>query len=317
MAYVAKRILTMIPVLIFLSIMVFSLIHLIPGDPAEIILGQDATPQALAALRAQMGLNRPLPMQYFHWLGNILHGNLGYSLLDHTPVSTLIMQRLPVTVELAIGTVIVAFLIAFPLGILAAVKRDKWEDFTALFASTVGLSVPPFWIGILFLLFFTVKIHLFPSSGYVPIWKNFDQNMSVMILPMVATGIREAAVLLRMLRSTLLDVIDQDFVRTARAKGLRGFGVIMRHALKNALIPVITTGGLQIAGLLGGLVITEQIFSLPGFGTLLVQSVFSRDYTTVQACALIAALLVVIVNLLVDLVYGLVDPRIRVNGGRS
>ena len=317
MAYVAKRILTMIPVLIFLSIMVFSLIHLIPGDPAEIILGQDATPQALAALRAQMGLNRPLPMQYFHWLGNLLHGNLGYSLLDHTPVSTLIMQRLPVTVELAIGTVIVAFLIAFPLGILAAVKRDKWEDFTALFASTVGLSVPPFWIGILFLLFFTVKIHLFPSSGYVPIWKNFDQNMSVMILPMVATGIREAAVLLRMLRSTLLDVIDQDFVRTARAKGLRGFGVIMRHALKNALIPVITTGGLQIAGLLGGLVITEQIFSLPGFGTLLIQSVFSRDYTTVQACALIAALLVVIVNLLVDLVYGLVDPRIRVNGGRS
>ncbi|QSO47846.1 ABC transporter permease [Alicyclobacillus mengziensis] len=317
MAYVAKRILTMIPVLIFLSIMVFSLIHLIPGDPAEIILGQDATPQALAALRAQMGLNRPLPMQYFHWLGNLLHGNLGYSLLDHTPVSTLIMQRLPVTVELAIGTVIVAFLIAFPLGILAAVKRDKWEDFTALFASTVGLSVPPFWIGILFLLFFTVKIHLFPSSGYVPIWRNFGQNMSVMILPMVATGIREAAVLLRMLRSTLLDVIDQDFVRTARAKGLRGFGVIVRHALKNALIPVITTGGLQIAGLLGGLVITEQIFSLPGFGTLLIQSVFSRDYTTVQACALIAALLVVIVNLLVDLVYGLVDPRIRVNGGRS
>lgn len=317
MAYVAKRILTMIPVLIFLSIMVFSLIHLIPGDPAEIVLGQDATPQALAALRAQMGLNRPLPIQYFHWVGNLLHGNLGFSLLDHTPVSTLIMQRLPVTVELAVGTVIVAFLIAFPLGILAAVKRDKWEDFTALFASTIGLSVPPFWIGILFLLFFTVKIHLFPSSGYVPIWRNFGQNMSVMILPMIATGIREAAVLLRMLRSTLLDVIDQDFVRTARAKGLRGFGVIVRHALKNALIPVITTGGLQIAGLLGGLVITEQIFSLPGFGSLLVQSVFSRDYTTVQACALIAALLVVIVNLLVDLVYGLVDPRIRVNGGRS
>ncbi|QSO50699.1 ABC transporter permease [Alicyclobacillus curvatus] len=317
MAYVAKRILTMIPVLLFLSIMVFSLIHLIPGDPAQIVLGQDATPQSLAALRAQMGLNQPLPMQYFTWVGKLLHGNLGNSLLDHTPVSTLIKQRLPVTVELAFGTVIVAFLIAFPLGILAAVKRDKWEDFTTLFASTVGLSVPPFWIGILFLLFFTVKIHLFPSSGYVPIWDNFGKNLSVMILPMVATGIREAAVLLRMLRSTLLDVIDQDFVRTARAKGLRGWSVIVRHALKNALIPVITTGGLQIAGLLGGLVITEQIFSLPGFGSLLVQSVFSRDYTTVQACALIAALLVVIVNLLVDLVYGLIDPRIRVNRGRS
>ncbi|KPV44586.1 ABC transporter permease [Alicyclobacillus ferrooxydans] len=317
MAYVAKRIIIMIPVLFFLSVMVFSLIHLIPGDPAQIILGQDATPQSLAALRAQLGLNQPLPMQYIHWLGMILQGNLGYSLLDHTPVSTLIMQRLPVTVELAIGTVIVAFLISFPLGILAAVKRDKWEDFTALIASTIGLSVPPFWIGILFLLFFTVKIHLFPSSGYVPIWKNPGQNLSVMILPMVATGIREAAVLLRMLRSSLLDVIDHDFVRTARAKGLRGWTVIVRHALKNAMIPVITTGGLQIAGLLGGLVITEEIFSLPGFGSLLVNSVFSRDYTTVQACALIAALLVVVVNLLVDLVYGLMDPRIRLQRGKS
>lgn len=317
MAYVAKRVMTMIPVLIFLSIMVFSLIHLIPGDPAEIVLGQDATPQALTALRAQLGLNQSLPAQYFHWMGSLLQGNLGNSLLDHTPVRTLIMQRLPVTIELAVGTVIVAFLIAFPLGILAAVKRDKWEDFTALFASTVGLSVPPFWIGILFLLFFTVRIHLFHSSGYVPIWVNPGENLSVMFLPMVATGIREAAVLLRMLRSSLLDVIDHDFIRTARAKGLRGWAVIVRHALKNALIPVITTGGLQIAGLLGGLVITEQIFSLPGFGTLLVSSVFSRDYTTVQGCALIAALLVVVVNLLVDLFYGVVDPRIRVQRGRS
>lgn len=317
MAYIGKRIVTMIPVLIFLSIMVFSLIHLIPGDPAQIVLGQDATPQSLAALRAQMGLNHSLPVQYFDWVGKLLHGNLGNSLLDHTPVNLLIRQRLPVTVELAIGTVIVALLIAFPLGILAAVKRDKWEDLTALFTSTIGLSVPPFWIGLLFLLFFTVKIHLFPSSGYVPIWKNAGQNLSIMILPMVATGIREAAVLLRMLRSTLLDVIDQDFVRTARAKGLRGWGVIVRHALKNALIPVITTGGLQIAGLLGGLVITEQIFSLPGFGTLLVNAVFSRDYTTVQACALVAALLVVVVNLVIDLVYGLIDPRIRLERGRS
>ncbi|MCL6454328.1 MAG: ABC transporter permease [Alicyclobacillus sp.] len=317
MAYVGKRLLTMIPVLIFLSIMVFSLIHLIPGDPAQVILGQDATPQALAALRAQLGLNHSVPVQYFDWMGRLFHGNLGNSLLDNEPVSKLIGQRLPVTVELAVGTVIVALLIAFPLGVLAAVYRGRWADFTALFVSTIGLSVPPFWIGLLFLVWFTVKAHIFPSSGYVPIFQNFGQNLSVMFLPMVATGIREAAVLLRMLRSSLLDVLDQDFVRTARAKGLRGWGVIVGHALRNALIPVITTGGLQIAGLLGGLVITEQIFTLPGFGSLLVQSVYSRDYPTVQACALIAALLVVVVNLLVDLVYGLTDPRIRVQRGRA
>lgn len=316
-AYIVKRLVTMIPVLFFLSVIVFLLIHLIPGDPAEVILGQDATPQALEALRAQMGLNMSIPAQYLHYMGNLFQGNLGNSLLDHEAVSKLIAQRLPVTVELAVGTVIVSLLIAFPLGILAAVYRGKWEDTTALFASTIGLSVPPFWIGLLFLLFFTVKIHLFPSSGYVPIWQNFGQNISSMVLPIVATGIREAAVLLRMLRSSLLEILDQDFVRTARAKGLRGWAVIVRHALKNALIPVITTAGLQIAGLLGGLVITESIFTLPGFGSLLVSSVFSRDYPTVQGCALVVALIVLVVNLAVDLFYGLADPRIRVSGGRS
>jgi len=317
MAYVVKRLVTMIPVLIFLSIMVFSLIHLIPGDPAQIVLGQDATPQSLAALRAQLGLNHSIPVQYFDWMGRLFHGNLGNSLLDHEAVSKLIGQRLPVTIELAVGTILVALIIAFPLGILAAVYKGKWADGVAMFVSTVGLSLPAFWIGLLFLILFTVKIHLFQSSGYVPLFQNFRQNLSVMILPMVATGIREAAVLLRMLRSSLLDVIDQDFIRTARAKGLQGWVIVLKHALKNALIPVITTGGLQIAGLLGGLVITEQIFTLPGFGSLLIQSVFSRDYPTVQAAALIAALLVVVVNLLVDLVYGLVDPRLRVQGGKS
>ena len=317
MAYVLRRIVTMIPVLIFLSIMVFLLIHLIPGDPAQTILGQSATPQAIAALRAQMGLNLPLPLQYAHWVGHLVQGNLGNSLLDNEPVVHLIGQRLPVTVELAIGTIIIALLIAFPLGILAAVYRGKVADFVAMFASTIGLAVPPFWIGLIFLLVFTVHIHLFPSSGYVPLSQNIGQNLASMILPMVATGIREAAVLLRMLRSSLLDVIDQDFVRTARAKGLHGYAIIVHHALKNALIPVITTGGLQIAGLLGGLVITEQIFTLPGFGSLLVQSVFSRDYTTVQGAAMVVALLVVFVNLAVDLVYGVVDPRIRVQGGKA
>ncbi|MDP9729478.1 ABC transporter permease [Alicyclobacillus tolerans] len=316
MAYIVRRVLTAIPVLWIVSIIVFLLIHLIPGNPAQVILGQDATPTAIAALTAQLGLNKPLPIQYIQWLGQVLQGNLGKSLLDGESVNHLIMQRLPVTVELAVCTILVALLIAFPMGILAAVFRGKWLDVTALFSATVGIAVPPFWIGILFLLLFTVRVHWFPSSGYVPIWQNPLQNLQSMVLPAVATGIREAAVLMRMLRGALLDVLDMDFIRTARAKGMSGYGVIIHHALKNALIPVITTGGLQIAGLLGGLVITETIFSLPGFGSLLVQSVFSRDYTTVQGTALIAAVAVVLVNLVVDVLYSVVDPRIQL-GGRS
>jgi len=311
MAYVLKRLITMVPVLFFLSVLVFGLLHLIPGDPAQVILGQDATPASLLALRHQLGLDQPILFQYWTWLVHTLQGNLGTSLQDGESVTTLIGQRLPVTLELAIGTMVLAVLIAFPLGILAAVYRGKFADSVAMFSSSIGLAVPPFWLGILLLLLLTVRIHLFPSSGYVPIWQNPMQNLSAMALPIAATAVREAAVLTRMLRSSLLDVLGQDFVRTARAKGLAGWGVIVRHALKNALIPVLTTGGLQVAGLLGGLVITETIFSLPGFGSLLVQSVLSRDYTTVQGAALVAALAVVIVNLLVDLTYGLIDPRMR------
>lgn len=311
MAYVIKRIMTMVPVLLIVSILVFSLIHMIPGDPAQVILGQDATRASLQALRIQLGLNHPIPIQYLDWLRHVLTGNLGTSLVDGESVSHLIAQRLPVTFELALGSFAVAVLIAVPFGIVAAVYRGRWADAAALFASSVGLSVPPFWVGIMLLLAFTVRLHWFPSSGYVPIWQNVGQNLLSMVLPVLATGIREAAVLMRMLRSSLVDVLGQDYIRTAQAKGILGWGVVMRHALKNALIPVVTTGGLQVAGLLGGLVITETIFSLPGFGNLLVQSVFSRDYTTVQGAALVVAILVVSVNLAVDLIYSLIDPRIQ------
>jgi peptide/nickel transport system permease protein len=316
-AYIIKRLVIMIPVLFILSLLVFSLIHLIPGDPAQVILGQDTSPSALAALRHQLGLDQPMAMQYIHWLGRALHGNLGLSLTNGEAVTTLIAQRFPVTIELAVGTIVFALIIAFPLGILAAVYRGKWADAASLFSSSIGLAVPPFWLGIVLLIVFTVRVQWFPSSGYVPIWQNPEQNLRVMLLPMIATGFREAAVLMRMLRSSLLDVLDADFIRTARAKGLRGTAIVVHHALKNALVPVITTGGLQIAGLLGGLVITEQIFTLPGIGSLLVQSVFSRDYTTVQGTALVVALVVVVVNLAVDLVYGLVDPRIRLEKGEA
>ncbi|QQE79359.1 ABC transporter permease [Alicyclobacillus sp. SO9] len=315
MNYVAKRLITVIPVLFILSILVFGLIHLIPGGPAQAVLGQEATPSALAALRAQLGLNQPVPIQYTTWLWHALHGNLGTSLVNGEPVTLLIMQRLPETLELAIGTIVVAVLVSFPFGIMAAVYRGKWADTAALFASTIGIAVPPFWLGLVLLILFTVKWHLFPSSGYVPIWDNVGQNLRVMLLPIVATGVREAGVLMRMLRSSLLDILDADFIRTARAKGLRGWAVIVGHALQNALIPVITTGGLEIAALLGGLVITEQMFSLPGFGTLLIQSIFSRDYTTVQGAALFVAVGVVLVNVVVDIFYGIADPRMRLGKG--
>ena len=315
LAFVLRRILLTIPVLLLISIMVFSLLHLIPGDPARVILGQDATPGALLALREQLGLTKPLWEQYFSWLFNVLRGNLGNSLQSGLPVALLIEQRLPVTVELAIGTILLAGLIAIPLGILAAVYRGRIADLSAVFSASIGLSIPPFWLGIMLLLLFTVRVHLFPSSGYVPIWQNVGQNLQSMVLPIVATGVREAAVLLRMMRASLVEVLDAEFVRTARAKGLHGWTIVVRHAVRNALIPVLTQSGLQIAGLLGGLVITETIFSLPGFGSLLVTSIFSRDYTIIQGSALVVALLVVGVNLITDICYGLIDPRIRFSRG--
>ncbi|MCY0900801.1 MAG: ABC transporter permease [Firmicutes bacterium] len=315
MTFITRRILLTIPVLFLISVIVFSLLHLIPGDPARVILGQDATPAALQALRVQLGLTRPLWLQYVLWIGGVFHGNLGNSLQTGLPVAMLIGQALPVTVELAIGTIIVSGLIAIPLGIYAAVHKGRLADLITVFGASIGLSIPPFWLGIMLLLLFTVHFHLFPSSGFVPFFQNPIQNLQSMFLPVVATAVREAAVLLRMMRASLVEVLGADFIRTARAKGIVWRVVVVRHAVRNALVPVLTQSGLQVAGLLGGLVITETIFSLPGFGSLLVNSIFSRDYTIIQGSALVAALLVVGVNLVTDLCYGLIDPRIRMGKG--
>ncbi|MCY0877311.1 MAG: ABC transporter permease [Firmicutes bacterium] len=310
-----RRILLTLPVLFLISVIVFSLLHLIPGDPARVILGQDATPRALEALRVQLGLTKPLWVQYLQWMGNVLHGNLGRSLQNGLPVSLLIGQALPVTIELAVGTILVSGLIAIPLGIYAATHRGRLADLITVFGASIGLSIPPFWLGIMLLLLFSVNLHIFPSSGFVPFGQNPLQNLQAMCLPVLATAVREAAVLLRMMRSSLVEVLDADYIRTARAKGLIWRIVVIRHAVRNALVPVLTQSGLQIAGLLGGLVITETIFSLPGFGSLLVNSIFSRDYTVIQGGALVVAVLVVGVNLLTDLCYGLLDPRIRMDKG--
>jgi peptide/nickel transport system permease protein len=315
MKYLLRRLLLAIPVILLVTIMVFSLMHLIPGDPATVILGQEATPEAIAAMRAELGLDKPIVVQYLTWLVGVLHGDLGRSLVDHTPVAKLIAQRLPATLELTFGTFLVALLIALPAGIFSAARKGTWVDYASTSFALGGMSIPHFWLGMMFIVLFAVKLGWLPASGYVPFVDNPSDNMKAMIMPMVATGLREAAILMRMVRSSLLDVMDADYIRTAYSKGLKEKAVILRHALKNALVPVLTSSGLMIAGLLGGLVITESIFSIPGYGKLIVDSIYTRDFVTVQGAILVSALLVVVVNLVVDILYTVIDPRIKVGKG--
>ncbi|MDP9311059.1 MAG: ABC transporter permease [Chloroflexota bacterium] len=315
MAFILRRLVLSIPILLLVSIMVFSLIHLIPGDPVTVILGTEATPEVEAALRRELGLDRPLVVQYLGWLGNVLRGNLGRSLSDRTLVSEQIMQRLPVTIELAFGSFLVGLLIAIPAGLLSATRRGSAVDYSSTMFALGGMSLPSFWLAMMFIILFSVKLQWLPASGYVPFTENPRANLTAMLMPMVATGIRESAVLMRMLRSSMLEVLHSDYVRTAHGKGLTERVVVMRHALRNALVPVITSSGLIVAGLLGGLVITETIFSIPGFGRLIVEAIFERDFVTVQGAILVSALLVVLVNLVVDILLALIDPRIKTGKG--
>ncbi len=315
MAYVIRRLILSIPILLLVTVMVFLLIQLIPGDIATVILGQEATPESKAALRRDLGLDRPPLIQYFSWLGDVVRGDLGNSLAYQTPVLDLIWGRIGVTIELTIGAFLIAVLIAFPAGILSATRRGGIADYVSTFFALAGMSIPSFFLALMLIIIVSVKLGWLPASGYVPFSEDPIGNLKVMILPMLATGIRESAVLMRMLRSSLLEVLSSDYVRTARAKGLQGQIVVWRHALRNALIPVLTSSGLLIAGLLGGLVITETIFNIPGFGSLVVEAVFRRDFITVQGAVLVYALLVVGVNLIVDMLYAVVDPRIKLARG--
>ena len=309
--FLARRLLFTIPVILLVTIMAFSLMHLIPGDPATVILGQEATPEAIAAMRHELGLDKPIVVQYLTWLWGVLHGDLGRSLVDRTPVAHLIMQRLSVSLELTIGTFAVAILIALPTGIISAARKGTIIDYFCTGFALGGMSIPHFWLGMMFIVLFAVKLKWLPASGYVPFTQDPVANLSAMIMPMVATGLREAAVLMRMVRGSLLEVMDADYIRTAYSKGLTEKTVLLHHALRNALVPVITSSGLMIAGLLGGLVITENIFSIPGYGKLIVESIYTRDFVTVQGAILVSALLVVVVNLFVDILYTVIDPRIK------
>jgi peptide/nickel transport system permease protein len=313
-AYLIRRLLLTLPVLFVVSVVCFSLINLIPGDPATVIMGPEASEQAKDAMRERLGLNEPILAQYVDWLGNVLRGDLGESLRDETPVSQLILQRLPVTLELALGTFAVSLTISIVVGILSASNRGTWIDYISTGFALGGISIPHFWMGLMFILIFAVSLGWLPASGYVPFFQDPIANLTAMILPVIATGLRESAELTRMLRSSLLEELGSDYVRTAFSKGLTRRVVVIRHAVRNALIPFVTAGGLQIAGLLGGLVVTETVFQLPGLGRLVVDSILQRDFTVVQGAVLVIVTIVVLVNVLVDLLYAIIDPRIALRG---
>ena len=313
--FIVKRFLTAIPTLIIVTLMVFGIQRLLPGDPALIIAGEQRDPEVIAFIRERYRLDDPLPVQYVAWLGQVLRGDLGQSIRTNQPVTQLIWQKLPVTVELALLSMLVALLIALPVGILSAVRKNTAVDYIGTFFALSGLSLPNFWLGIMLILLFSVQWQLLPASGYVEFGSDPLGNLQRMIMPAFVLGTGLAAVLMRQLRSSMLDVLKQDYVRTAQAKGLLKRRVVLRHALRNALIPVITIFGLQMGALLSGAVLTEQVFTIPGFGKLVVDAVFNRDYAVVQGVVLFTSAAYIFINLLVDVAYALVNPRIQI--GRS
>ena len=309
--YLSSRLASILPTLFFVTILIFGLQQLLPGDAAMILAGEDQDPNVVAYLRQKMHLDEPLPLQYLHWLGNVLQGDLGESLRVQKPVVELILEKLPVTVQLASMAIVIAILIGVPAGIVSAVKKDTLWDYAANAFALWGLSTPNFWLGILMILLFAVQLGWLPASGYVSPFEDLKANLAAMIMPAFVLGNSFAAVLMRHTRSAMLQVLSADYVRTARAKGLSERVVILKHALRNALIPVITLGALGFGELLGGTVLTETVFTIPGFGKLVVDAVFNRDYAVVQGVVLVTATAYIVLNLLADLAYFLVNPRMR------
>jgi peptide/nickel transport system permease protein len=310
--WLLKRIGQVVPTLFILSILIFGLQQLMPGDPALILAGEErGDPQVLAQIRAELRLDRPIYEQYLYWIGNVLTGDFGFSWRIRMPVSQLILDKLPVTAQLAAMSFIIAVLIGVPAGILSAVKRDQPADWVANGVALFGISTPNFWLGIMMILFFSVELGWLPPSGYVPLTEDFWQSIATTIMPAFVLGTGVASVLMRHTRAAMLTALSQDYVRTARAKGLRERVVVWKHALRNALIPVVTLGAIEFGRLLAGAVLTEQVFTIPGFGKLIVDAVFNRDYPVVQGVVLATALIFVVLSLVADLLYMAINPRLR------
>ncbi|MTD57605.1 ABC transporter permease [Amycolatopsis pithecellobii] len=308
---VGRGILAMIPSLILVSIIAFSLLYLVPGDPAVGLAGESPTPGQVELIRHNLGLDRPVVEQYLHWAGNALHGDFGRSIFTTFPVSELITSRLPITVALAVAATFVAVVVGLSLGIVAATWRGRFVDRAISALSSLGVAVPAFWLGLLLVLLFSVKAHLLPSIGYVPFSQNPGGWLVHILLPAVTLAAAPGAEIARQMRAAMVGVLGNDYVRTARAKGVRRSAVVLKHALKNAAVPVVTVIGSQFSYLLGGAVIVEQIFAIPGLGSLAVTAVLDRDMPVIQAVVVIAALAVLVVNLLVDLSYGYFSPKAR------
>ena len=311
LAYVGKRIAIAIPTVLIVSLFVFSLQHLLPGDPILVLAGEERDPAVIEFLREKYRLNDPIPVQYLAWLGNVLQGDLGISWRTNQPVLELIGQKLPVTIQLAVMAMIIAMLIGIPAGILSAVKKGTVIDYTANVIALSGLSIPNFWLGILLILLVSVHLGWLPASGYESPFVDPVRSLQTMIMPAFVLGTALAATLMRHTRSAMLGVLQADYVRTARAKGLRERRVVLRHAFRNGLLPVVTLSALLFGELLAGAVLTEQIFTIPGFGKLIVDAVFNRDYAVVQGVVLCTAVGLIVMNLIADVLYALLNPRIR------
>lgn len=309
--FILRRLLSAIPTLILVSLFVFTLQKLLPGDPVLAMAGEERDPTVMQYLRDKYRLNDPIPVQYLNWVGNVLTGDFGTSLRTEQPVTTLLASKLPVTLELAVLALLIALLIGIPTGIISAVRKGTVVDYGANVIALSGISIPHFWLGILLIMVFAVKLQWLPASGFVPVGEDFGQNLKTLILPAFVLGAGLSGILMRHTRSAMLEVLRTDYVRTARAKGLRPRTVILKHALRNALMPIVTLTTLLFGELLGGAVLTEQVFSIPGFGKMIVDAVFNRDYAVVQGVVLCIAIGFLLLNLLADVLYRMINPRLR------
>jgi len=311
LTFIVRRVAIIVPTLIFVSILIFGLQNLLPGDPAIILAGEDRHPDVVAYLHEKLHLDEPFPVRYYYWMRGVLHGDLGESMRMQKPVLELIVEKLPVTLELAAFAILIALCIGIPAGVVSAVKRDTPWDYGANVVALWGLSTPNFWLGIMLILLFSVTLGWLPASGFVSPFEDWRANLAALVMPAFVLGNAIAAVLMRHTRSAMLQVMSSDYVRTARAKGLPESRVVLKHALRNALIPVITLGALELGTLLSGAVLTEQVFSIPGFGKLIVDAVFNRDYAVVQGVVLFTATAYIVLNLVADILYVVVNPRFR------
>ena len=310
-AVIVKRLLTVIPMLFIVSLMVFSMVQLVPGDAAVAVAGENASPELIERTRERLGLNDPILQQYLTWVGGAIQGDFGTSLFSSRTVMGLILDRVPATVSLAAGATTFAILIGVPVGILAARRRGGWADRIATLGATLGVAVPNYFVALLLVLFFALWNPWLPATGYVPLTEDPVLWLKHLLLPSVALGAAPAAIITRQVRGAMVETMLQDYVRTARAKGLRTWAVTYKHALKNAAIPVVTVMGVQFSFLLGGTVIIESIFGLPGLGSLAIGAVTARDLPLIQGIVVVTTLIVLVVNLLVDISYGLLDPKVR------